>query len=462
MDIMRFLRRLRAPLLGSACLAVVALSGRVAFAQVFEPETFILDNGMKVVVLPDHRSPVVHHMVWYKVGSADEQVGKSGLAHLLEHMMFKGTPTVPSGEFSKIVARNGGNDNAFTSENYTAYHQTIARDRLPMVMEMEADRMVNLLFSEEDFQTERSVVQEERRARTDTEPSAILLEKMKKALWGTYPYANPTIGWGDELSALTRDDALAFYRRFYGPDNAILVVAGDITAKDLKPLAIRTYGRIPPMKALPDRSRPSELTAERDSTITLVHPQVRQASVSRLYVAPALSNDPHAHAYPLQVLADVLGGGSTSRLYRSLVVDQKLAVSAGAWYSADALDYGVFGLYAVPREGVSIETLNGALDKEISKILDDGVTDGELARAVHRLTAGLVYARDSLSEGAQTMGVALTTGSSAEVVEAWPQRIKAVTSQQVQGAAFAVLGDYRGRVTGILLPQSDSRGEVDQ
>ncbi|MBE1237814.1 insulinase family protein [Phaeovibrio sulfidiphilus] len=447
-----------------ACLgaALVLMTARAAPAQVFDPGTFELSNGLKVVVLPDHRSPVVHHMVWYRVGAADEPAGKSGLAHLLEHMMFKGTKTLAAGEFSKIIARHGGNDNAFTSDNYTAYYQSIAREHLPMVMEMEADRMVNLLFGEEDFRTELSVVREERRARTDTEPSSLLMEQMRKRLWGDYPYANPVIGWEDELVRLTREDALAFYDRFYGPDNAILIVAGDVRTEDVRPLAERTYGQLK-SRGFGVRSRDRVPGAALDDTMVLHHWQVRQPSITRILVAPAQSSDPNGHVDALKVFAELLGRGPTSHLYRSLVVDRKIAVSAGAWYSAESLDYGTFGLYAIPAEGVSTETLVKELDAELARLLASGVDADEVARARHRLKAGLVYARDSLSRGAQTMGVALTTGSTVESVESWPARLDAVTVEAVEAAAKALFNpDTRRMVTGILLPGQDAEGEAAQ
>ncbi|WP_242390460.1 M16 family metallopeptidase [Pararhodospirillum photometricum] len=440
-------------------IAVLGLSDAPrAQAQVFNPETFTLANGMRVVVLPDHRMPVVHHMVWYKVGAADEPQGKSGLAHLLEHLMFKGTDSVPPGEFSRRVARNGGQDNAFTGDDYTAYHQSIARDRLALVMGLEADRMAHLRLSEEDFQTERTVVREERRQRTDTEPSALLFERMGQALWGTHPYRNPIIGWEEELMALTRADALAFYERHYAPNNAILVVAGDITAAELKPLAEQTYGQVS-ARPTPPRGRPGSLPPPAEARVTVRHAQVHQSLLLRQYVAPSESADPEHLSAALSVLSTLLGEGATSRLYRSLVVEQKLAVSAGAGYHGDALDYGSVSLSAVPAEGVTLETLEHALDAELARLLQDGVGEEEVARARHRLTAGLVYARDSLSEGAQVFGTALTTGGSIEQVETWPQRIKAVTPEQVLAAARTVLGHKDRAVTGYLLPEETPGGQ---
>ncbi len=426
-----------------------------ARAQVFEPETFTLDNGLQVVVLPDHRAPVVHQMVWYKVGAADEPPGKSGIAHLLEHLMFKGTKTLPAGRFSEIVAAHGGRDNAFTSSDYTAYYQTISRDNLEMVMEMEADRMANLSLDPEDVKTELQVVREERRSRTDNEPRALLGERMDQALWVTHPYKNPVIGWEGELAALTLDDAIDFYRHWYGPNNAVLIVAGDITAEELRPLAERIYGPVPRVD-VPKRERVGTLPPPLDATLVMRHAQVTQPTFTRQLIAPSYARDPDGQAYALQVLDEILGGGATSRLYRSLVVDQAIAVSAGSYYRASALDWGVFGFYGSPRDGVETEALVAAVEAEIARLLSDGVTDEEVANAKHRLTAGLVYARDSLSDGAQAIGTAVTTGSTPADVEAWPDRIRAVTAEDVMTAARTLLGGHTASVTGILLPEPRS------
>ncbi|GEO82565.1 peptidase M16 [Pararhodospirillum oryzae] len=431
-------------------LGLVAHPGP-APAQVFNPETFTLGNGLQVVVLPDHRAPVVHQMVWYKVGAADEPPGKTGLAHLLEHLMFKGTKSIPPGEFSRRIARNGGQDNAFTGDDYTAYYQSIARDRLELVMGMEADRMAHLRLSEDDFQTEREVVREERRQRTDTDPSALLGERLGQILWGTHPYHNPVIGWDDDLTRLTRADALDFYAHYYAPNNAVLIIAGDVDVARVRALAEKTFGAVA-ARPTPERRRPGTLPPAADVVVTMHHPQVHQPELSRLYVAPSRSADPQGFAPALAVLADLLGGGSTSRLYRALVVDQPLAVSVAAWYRTDALDFGTFTLGAVPHEGVETTALARALDDQIQRLLNEGVSDDEVARARHRLTAGLIYARDSLSEGARVLGSALSTGGSIDTVETWPDRIRAVTPDQVMAAARAVLGQRDHAVTGLLLP----------
>ncbi|MQX35635.1 insulinase family protein [Roseospira navarrensis] len=442
-------------LLALTLLALLVLAPGQARAQLFEPDSFTLDNGLQVVVLPNHRVPVVTHMVWYRVGAADEPPGKSGLAHVLEHMMFKGTDSIPPGQFSKIVARNGGRDNAFTSSDFTGYYQNIARDRLETVMEMEADRMANLRLAEEDFQTERDVVIEERLSRTENEPSALLGERLDQALWSVHPYKNPIIGWAHELEALTRQDALDFYDRFYAPNNAVVVVAGDITADELRPLAERTYGTVPADHAAPERARVRDLPPPVDVTVTMTHPRVAQASWWRRIIAPS-HNTEQAELYaPLQVLAELLGGGPVSRLYDSLVMEQKVAVSAGAGYSGRAVDFGTFSLYATPAAGRTPADVGAAVEAEIVRLLDEGVTEAEVEGAKTRLKASVVYARDSMFGAARIVGAAMATGATLEDIEGWPEAVAAVSAEDVMDAARAVFVGASS-ATAILKPESTS------
>lgn len=433
--------------LGLAALLAAPLP---AAAQVFNPTTYTLANGLQVVVVENHRAPIVSHMVWYRVGAADEPPGKSGIAHMLEHLMFKGTPSVPPGEFSKIVARLGGRDNAFTSSDFTAYFQNIAADRLEQVMKMEADRMRNLTLDEQNFVTERAVVLEERRSRTDNNPQALLSERVEAALYLNHPYRRPVIGWGAEIAHLTREDALDFYKRWYAPNNAILVVAGDVEPEKVRALAETYYGPLKP-EQVPARVRAEEPPQVAARVVTLEDPRVQQPSWSRTYLAPSYTAPDKAAPYALQVLAEILGGGATSRLYRALVVEQGLAASASSWYDPTALDTSTFGVGATPRPGVALPKLETALDKEIQTVLTKGITPAEVERAKSRLKANVVYARDSLHTGARVLGEALTTGQNVEDVEAWPQRIAAVTPEQVNAAAKAVL-DAKASVTGVLLP----------
>lgn len=439
--------------LASPLFAVLVLTGlvRPAPAELFSPETFTLSNGMQAVVIPNHRVPVVSHMVWYRVGAADEPAGKSGIAHLLEHLMFRGTEAVPPGEFSKTVARHGGRDNAFTSNDYTGYFQNVAKKNLELVMRMEADRMANLVLDPESVRTERDVVLEERSSRTDNDPGALLGERVQAVLFLNHPYREPVIGWKSEIAALEVEDAQAFYEKWYNPANAVLVVAGDVTAAELKPLAEKYYGAIAGRPA-PPRLRLEEPPPVAARRVVLEDERVQQPSWRRRHLAPSYRTGEPEAAYALEVLAEVIGGGTTSRLYQSLVVDQRLAVSAGAYYSPSALDLTTFTIYASPRPGVTMDELEAAMEKELRDIATGNVDAGEVERAKTRLRANAVYARDSLQRGAYVFGEALTTGQTVEDVEAWPERIGAVTGEGVAEAARRVL-NIEASVTGVLLPK---------
>ena len=439
-----------------AVLAVLLLGNvRDAGAAVFSPKSFMLSNGMQVVVVTNRRAPIVAHMVWYKVGAADEPMGKSGIAHFFEHLMFKGTKSYPPGEFSKILARNGGTENAFTTQDYTAYFQKVARDKLELVMKLESDRMTNLTLTDKEVLPERDVVLEERRSRTDNNPGAQLYEASQAALFLNHPYKIPVIGWKHEIAALTTKDALDFYRRYYVPNNAILIVAGDVTAEELRPLAEKYYGTIARGADVVRKrvTEPPQLAARR---VEMESPRVGQPGWSRYYIAPSYRTARGNQAYALQIFSEIIGGGTTSRLYRSLVVDKGIAASASAWYSPNQLDFGTFGLNVSPRPGTTLAAVEKALLADIDAILKDGVTAAEVARAKKKLVAGAVYARDSLSAAPNIIGGALATGRTIEDIEAWPDRINAVTLDQVNEAARAALVE-RQSVTNILRPSSPNR-----
>lgn len=421
-------------------------------ANVFNPETFTLENGMEVVVVPNHRAPVVSHWVWYRVGTADSPPGMSGLPHFVEHLMFKGTETIPPGEFSKIVSRNGGNDNAVTSYDYTAYFQTIARDRLELVMEMEADRMTNLVLTQDEVLPERDVVIEERRSRVENEPSALLGEQLNASQYLHHPYRLPVIGWMHEMEQYDLESAVEFYDRWYAPNNAILIVAGDVTAEELKPLAESTYGKVE-ARDIPERTRVQEPPQRAERRIDMQHERVRQPSLVRSYMAPSFTTAEGRTAYALEVLSELFGSGTTSRLYRSLVVEQGLAASAGSYYRGTSLDATNLRVYATPRPGVELDALEVAIDAEIERLLSDGVDDDELARVKKRMLAQAVYARDSLGDAVRAFGASLTTGLSVEDVESWPERISQVTADDIAAAA-ALVFDVRQSVTARLLPSA--------
>jgi zinc protease len=426
-----------------------------AHAAVFSPQTFTLKNGMQVVLISNTRVPVVKHMVWYRVGSADEPAGKSGIAHFFEHLMFKGTDSIAPGEFSKIVAKNGGQDNAFTSYDYTAYFQTVAKDRLSLVMEMEADRMTNLTLTPEVIEPERLVILEERRQRTDNNPGAQLSEQLNTVQYMNHPYRIPVIGWAHEVEALSLDDLTTFYKQWYTPNNAILVVEGDVTMDELRPLAEKYYGVIPRGPEL-KRVRPSEPPAHADRRVIKRDERVRQPSLQRSYFAPSYKKtfgDDKA-PYALQILESIMGGSATSRLYNSLVIDQKLATSAGLSYSPSMYDLSEMTFYVSPRPGVTIETVEAALLKEIDLLIEKGVTQDEVRRAQKSLVNEAVFARDNLGTAAQVIGSSLAIGLSTDQIENWPKAITDVTVEDINRALRKVLADTK-TVTGVLLGKGD-------
>lgn len=445
----------RTPQILVALLALASLAFAPTTVQaqsgVFNPQTFTLDNGMQVVVLANHRAPVVLHMVWYKAGSSDEPKGKSGVAHLLEHLMFKGTAKNPDGAFSRALAKHGGQENAFTNYDYTGYYQSVAADRLEMVMALEADRMTNLVLDAADVATERDVVLEERNQRIENNPGARLrIEAAQKLFPKDHPYGRPIIGWRPELAALTREDALAFYKSHYAPDNAILVVAGDVDVQDVKRLAQKHYGPIAAANAAPRTSLITDAAIEGGETI-LQDERVRQPGWSESVLQPSYTNGNVKRIAALEVLHEALGGGATSRLYRKLVIEQAVAVNAGTYYDSGARGEGRFMFHASPQPGVDLDTLAAAVHGEAQRLLDHGMMDGELARIKKRLVSAAVFARDEMKTGAWTIGAALAADHPISAVENWPEHIRAVSEQDVQDALAAVLAEPR-RIVSKLLP----------
>jgi zinc protease len=422
-----------------------------AHAQRFDAESFMLANGMQVVVLPNHRVPAVTQMVWYKVGAADDPRGKSGSAHFLEHLMFKGTATLAPGEFSKRVSQAGGRDNAFTSPDYTGYYETVARDRLEQVMQLEADRMTGLVLDDRVVLPERDVVLEERRTRVDNNPVALLREQLTANLFLNESYRIPTIGWEAEIRRLGTADALAFYRDWYAPNNAYLIVAGDVEAAEVRRLAEKHFGPIP-ARPVPARVRLDEPPHHAAARLDMKSARAAQPSWRRLYLAPSYRSGATEHAYALQVLAEIIGGGAGSRLYQSLVLKDGIALSASADYAPTALGLTNFSIYATPKTGVAVADLEAAIAAQLRQIVEHGVEADEVARARQRMQAAAIYARDSLAGPANIVGAALAIGQSLDDVAAWPERIGAVTASEVAAAARAVLIE-RNSVTGILLPE---------
>jgi zinc protease len=421
---------------------------------------FKLANGMHVVVIPDNRAPVVTHMVWYRVGAADEPPGHSGIAHFLEHLMFKATDKIATGQFSKIVSRLGGQDNAFTGQDATAYFQRVAKNRLAQVMEMEADRMVNLRLDEAEVLTERNVILEERRSRVDNNPSALLDEQMGAALYLNHPYRIPVIGWEHEMAKLSRQDALGMYKRFYAPNNAILVVSGDVTPDEVKTLANATYGKIPANPQVGAQPRPLEPEHRSPRRVELKDARAGKPSLQRHYLAPSYGTAKPREAEALDLLLKIVGSGATSRLYQALVAEQKVAASAGGWYSGMGRDYGKIGLFAVPADGISLDQVEAAIDAVIADVVEKGVTEEELTRAKTTYLAEYIYESDNQSTLARRYGWALVVGRTVADVEAWPERIASVTTADLHEAARAHF-DLRRSVTGRLIPATSDTARAD-
>ena len=443
----------------AALVAVLAVSVlAVADEAADKIADFTLSNGLELVVIPDHRAPVVTHMIWYKVGAADETPGKSGLAHFLEHLMFKGTAKHPAGQFSQVVARIGGQENAFTSYDYTAFFQRVPGEQLKTVMDFEADRMTGLQLSDDKVLPERDVILEEQNQRVANNPIARLGEQIDAALFLNSPYGRPVIGWRHEMEGLTRDDAIGFYRRFYGPNDAVVVIAGDVDPQAALKLAQDTYGKVPRRTTIVPRQRPQEPPPVAVRSLTLADPRVEQPTMQRAYLVPSFITAKKGESEALEVLAHILGSGSNSRLYTALVVDQHVAVSAGAWYDSTALDLSKFGVYGAPAPGVTLPQFEAAADAVIAQLIAKGVTPEELARSKTKLIADAVYAHDSQASMARWYGAAITTGATVNDVQHWPDRIRAVTAEQVQQAARQWL-DKRRSVTGYLIKDTSPQAE---
>lgn len=437
-------------ILGPAVLSLVA--GAAAAEQV---TTFRLANGMDAIVIEDHRAPAVTHMMWYRAGASDEKRGKSGIAHFLEHLMFKGTRTMAPGEFSKAVEAQGGYDNAFTANDHTTYVQRLAADRLELVMRMEADRMRNLILSEEDVATEREVILEERSQRIDSSPQALFNEQLDAAQYLNHPYGTPTIGWRAEMEGLTRDDALDWYRRYYAPNNATLVVAGDVDPDEVRRLAETYYGPLAPSEGIVARLRPTEPPQLAERRLTFVDPRIAQPYVVRSYLAPERDPGAQEKAAALTFLAALLGGSAqTSLLSRALTLDANIAISAGARYDGTSLDDTTFTLYVMPVPGVSLAEAEAAMDRVLDDFLKNGVDPDQFRRLKTQVRATLIYQKDDPGELAEMYGSAVTSGLTVADVQAWPGILQAVSEEDVVAAAREVL-DRRHAVTGWAMAAAE-------
>lgn len=415
-------------------LAIISPPARAA-----EVTTFSLDNGLDIVVLEDHRAQIVVHMIWYRVGAADEPPGKSGIAHFLEHLLFKGTDDLEAGEFSATVTRNGGSDNAFTSFDYTAYFQRVASDRLELMMQMEADRMRDLRMTEEDVATELQVVLEERGQRVDSNPGSLFREQRQAAQYLNHPYGIPIIGWRHEMEQLNREDAFAFYQRYYAPNNAILIVAGDVDPDDVRALAQKHYGPLAPTADLPERNRPQDPPQLSERRLAFADERIAQPYVTRSYLAPERDSGDQFEAAKLVMLAAVLGGdGATSVLGKKLQFDTQKAIYTSASYAAVSLDDTTFGLVIAPTPEVSLREAETALDNAVAEFMEEGVDSEQFERIKMQLRASRIYAEDNIEALARRYGSALTSGLTVADIQAWPDILQSVTEDDVMDAARSI------------------------
>lgn len=438
----------RTILLAAAGAMMVASFGKPVQANE-AVTTFTLDNGMDVVVVEDRRAPVVQHMVWYRAGSADEPKGASGVAHFLEHLLFKATDKLSAGEFSAVVSANGGRDNAFTSYDYTAYHQRVAADRLELMMTMESDRMKNIRLTPEDIQTERGVVIEERNQRTENSPGALMNEQMSAAQYLNHRYGVPIIGWMHEIEELEMEDTMAFYDLYYSPNNAILVVSGDVDPENVRALAEKYYGVIPANPDLPERLRTAEPPQTAERRLVFRDARVAQPYVSRSYIAPERDPGDQRKAAALTLLSDILGGGTTSFLTEKMQFETQVATYTAAYYRGGTLDDTTFDVVVVPASGVSLQEVEDALDATLAKFIETGVDQEQLDRIKLQMRADQIYARDNADRVANRYGRALAIGLSVEDVQEWPDLLQAVTPEEIVAAAREVLV-RPGSVTGWL------------
>ena len=435
-------------------LLFVSVTQGSAFSQSsgVKVSDYTLENGTRIVVIPDRRAPVVTHMIWYKVGSADDPVGKSGIAHFLEHLMFKGTKNVAPGVFSSAITEIGGQENAFTSSDYTAYYQKVSPDALKQMMTFEADRMRNVILTDEVIYPERDVILEERSGRVDSNPGAILSEFTQAALFVHHPYGVPVIGWEHEIAKLEREDILAFYEKWYQPWNATVVVAGDVDPERVFEMAKETYGNVVASQPELKRERVRDPNPVAAKELRYADKRVTNPVWRRAFLAPSYNQSENLESEALDLLATILGDSVTSRIYKEIVLEKKMATSAGAFYQGTALDSGYFGLYATPRGDTKIEDLEAAIETVVDTLVSEGVTQAELDRARKSFLKSAIYSRDSQVTLARIFGVVLTVGGEIEDVTGWADELNKVTVENINDAARKYLLRDKA-VTSYLLPE---------
>ena len=419
--------------------------------------SFSLENGMRVVVVEDHRAPVVTHMVWYRAGASDENSGKSGIAHLLEHLLFKETENVGNGEFSQTVAALGGSDNAFTSQDYTAYYQRVSKQYLDLMMYYESDRMKNLKISELDFNTEVKVVIEERSQRTDSKPGALFNEQNMASLYLNHPYGVPIVGWRHELEDLDREDVINFYKTYYSPNNAILIVSGDVDPENVQILANKFYGSLENTIYLGVRKRPAEPPQIVERRLIFEDERVSQPYITRTYLAAERDPGQQREAAALTLLADLIGSdGIQSILGKTLQLDNKKAIYTNAYYNGLSYDDTNFSLIVVPNSDVTLLDIETELDRVINTFISNGIDEDHLERIKFQYKAQQIYSLDSAYSQARRFGVALTSGLTIEDVLAWPKIIQDIKSSEILAAAVSLFKKERS-VTGWIRKPFEER-----
>ncbi len=435
------------------CVCLFVLASPAWATEALRVSESSLENGLKIVVVEEHRAPVATHMLWFRVGAADEAKGVSGVAHYLEHMFFKGTSTIPEEMYLKTIEKRGGQHNAFTGQDFTAYYITAASEHLEDIMRIESDRMKNLSPPENSYLKELDVILEERSARIDNHPQAVLSEKMTKLLFNQHPYHIPIIGWRDEMEKLSKDDVMGFYRQNYHPANGVLVVVGDVTMDEVRSLAEEYYGD---WEAKTPIKRPWIQSEPEWQSGTIEHhdPNVKQANWIRYYPTPGLVQGDTSQAFPLMLLADVLGEGKASVLYQELVLERKLAVAASASYSPFQLGPSVFAVTLVPATGVELDALEEAYDEVMAQFVENPIDAKTLERVANRMKAATIFSRDGIQGLAFIFGQLTMLGKDNQFFEAWPTMIGEVTPEAIQAAAASLLGD-KPHVTGKLLPQKE-------
>ena len=432
----------------------LALANQAKSGPLFDAKSFRLDNGLDVIVVPYQRPGLVIHMLAYRVGAADEPPGQSGIAHLLEHMMFQGTAHLPDGDYKKKIARLGGEQNAYTGQDVTAYFVAIAQEHLGTIMQMEAERMVKLNLNPDHLATERKVVLEERLLRLENSPDGLLLEAMQAALYRNHPYGLPVIGWEHEIKELDIDSLKTFYHRWYQPHNAILVLAGDISPQKGYTLAKEHYGQLDSQPMLP-RKRPREPPLKVNQRVSLVSRQATVPSFIRIWPAPPARGSDYENGLALSVATSILGEGATSHLYQALVIDEPIAASIDIGYNKRSRDSSDVTLWAQPLPGVELERLEQAIDHVLSDFLDSGPRAQDLHHAKKRLRVQAVFARDDPSAAAHVLAQSLGADFSLSEIQGWVDNVDAIGADAVLKAARAVL--RLPHVTGHLLPDPSQR-----